>query len=240
MSDDYSTLEGYNSDADLGLGCGLPIQFAKIKKGDVVVDLGSGAGNDCFIARHEVGASGKVIGIDFTPKMIERARINAEARGFNNVEFREGDIEHMPITSNVADVIVSNCVLNLVPNKDGVFKEIFRVLKPGGHFSISDVVLEGSLPEGLQKEAEMYAGCVSGAIQKNVYLELIHTNGFKNIIIQKEKPIIIPEDILKNYLSQEEIRSFNNGAAGIFSLTVFAQKPTAENKPTCLPGSGCC
>jgi ubiquinone/menaquinone biosynthesis C-methylase UbiE len=172
--------------------------------------------------------------------MIERARINAEARGFNNVEFREGDIEHMPITSNVADVIVSNCVLNLVPNKDGVFKEIFRVLKPGGHFSISDVVLEGSLPEGLQKEAEMYAGCVSGAIQKNVYLELIHTNGFKNIIIQKEKPIIIPEDILKNYLSQEEIRSFNNGAAGIFSLTVFAQKPTAENKPTCLPGSGCC
>ena len=240
MSDDYSTLEGYNSDADLGLGCGLPTQFAKIKKGDVVVDLGSGAGNDCFIARHEVGASGKVIGIDFTPKMIERARINAEARGFNNVEFREGDIEHMPITSNVADVIVSNCVLNLVPNKDGVFKEIFRVLKPGGHFSISDVVLEGSLPEGLQKEAEMYAGCVSGAIQKNVYLELIHTNGFKNIIIQKEKPIIIPEDILKNYLSQEEIRSFNNGAAGIFSLTVFAQKPLAKNKSTCLPGSGCC
>jgi ubiquinone/menaquinone biosynthesis C-methylase UbiE len=240
MSDDYSTLEGYNSDADLGLGCGLPTQFAKIKKGDVVVDLGSGAGNDCFIARHEVGASGKVIGIDFTPKMIERARINAEARGFNNVEFREGDIEHMPITSNVADVIVSNCVLNLVPNKDGVFKEIFRVLKPGGHFSISDVVLEGSLPEGLQKEAEMYAGCVSGAIQKNVYLELIHTNGFENITIQKEKPIIIPEDILKNYLSQEEIRSFNNGAAGIFSLTVFAQKPLAENKSTCLPGSGCC
>ena len=240
MSDDYSTLEGYNSDADLGLGCGLPTQFAKIKKGDVVVDLGSGAGNDCFIARHEVGASGKVIGIDFTPKMIERARINAEARGFNNVEFREGDIEHMPITSNVADVIVSNCVLNLVPNKDGVFKEIFRVLKPGGHFSISDVVLEGSLPEGLQKEAEMYAGCVSGAIQKNVYLELIHTNGFENITIQKEKPIIIPEDILKNYLSQEEIRSFNNGAAGIFSLTVFAQKPLAKNKSTCLPGSGCC
>jgi len=240
MSDDYSTLEGYNSDADLGLGCGLPTQFAKIKKGDVVVDLGSGAGNDCFIARHEVGASGKVIGIDFTPKMIERARINAEARGFNNVEFREGDIEHMPITSNIADVIVSNCVLNLVPNKDGVFKEIFRVLKPGGHFSISDVVLEGSLPEGLQKEAEMYAGCVSGAVQKNVYLELIHTNGFENITIQKEKPIIIPEDILKNYLSQEEISSFNNGIVGIFSLTVFAQKPLAGNKSTCLPGSGCC
>jgi SAM-dependent methyltransferase len=197
MSDDYTNLEGYNAEADLGLGCGLPTQFAKIKKGDFVVDLGSGAGNDCFIARHETGETGKVIGIDFTPKMIEKARMNAEARGFNNVEFREGDIEHIPITSNIADVIVSNCVLNLVPNKDGVFKEIFRVLKPGGHFSISDVVVEGSLPEGLRKDAEMYAGCVSGAIQKEVYLELIHTNRFENICIQKEKAINIPEDILK-------------------------------------------
>src|SRR6188474_706872 len=161
MSDDYSQLEGYNPDADLGLGCGLPTQFANIKKGDVVIDLGSGAGNDCFIARHETGESGKVIGIDFTPAMIERARLNAEARGFNNVEFRQGDIEHMPVTAAVADVIVSNCVLNLVPNKDGVFKEIYRVLKPGGHFSISDIVLVGQLPEALQKDAEMYAGCVS-------------------------------------------------------------------------------
>lgn len=240
MSDDYSVLDGYNADADLGLGCGLPTQFAKIKKGDVVVDLGSGAGNDCFVARHETGETGKVIGIDFTPKMIERARMNAEARGFNNVEFREGDIEHMPITSNVADVIVSNCVLNLVPNKDGVFKEIYRVLKPGGHFSISDVVLEGSLPEGLRKDAEMYAGCVSGAVQKNVYLELIHANGFENITIQKEKPIIIPEDILKNYLSNEEIKSFKSGTTGIFSITVFAQKPLADQPSTCRPGSGCC
>ena len=240
MSDDYSTLQGYNSDADLGLGCGLPTQFAKIKRGDVVIDLGSGAGNDCFIARHEVGDTGKVIGIDFTPTMIERARMNADARGFHNVEFREGDIEHMPITSNVADVIVSNCVLNLVPNKNGVFREIFRVLKPGGHFSISDVVLEGSLPEGLRKDAEMYAGCVSGAVQKDVYLELIHANGFENITIQKVKPITIPHDILKNYLSQEEIRSFNSGTTGIFSLTVFAQKPIAGNNSTCLPGSGCC
>jgi len=216
MSDDYSSLEGYNSDADLGLGCGLPTQFAKIKKGDVVVDLGSGAGNDCFIARHEVGETGKVIGIDFTPKMIEKARMNAEARGFNNVEFREGDIEHIPITSNVADVIVSNCVLNLVPNKDGVFKEIFRVLKPGGHFSISDVVIEGSLPEGLKKDAEMYAGCVSGAIQKEVYLELIHTNGFENISIQKEKAINIPEDILKNYLNEKEWESARTLITSLF------------------------
>ena len=240
MSDDYTNLEGYNAEADLGLGCGLPTQFAKIKKGDFVVDLGSGAGNDCFIARHETGETGKVIGIDFTPKMIEKARMNAEARGFNNVEFREGDIEHIPITSNIADVIVSNCVLNLVPNKDGVFKEIFRVLKPGGHFSISDVVVEGSLPEGLRKDAEMYAGCVSGAIQKEVYLELIHTNRFENICIQKEKAINIPEDILKNYLNDKEINSFKNGSAGIFSLTVFARKPIFNNISAWTPEIGCC
>ena len=240
MSDDYTHLEGYNSDADLGLGCGLPTQFAKIKKGDIVVDLGSGAGNDCFIARHETGETGKVIGIDFTSAMIVRARTNAEARGFNNVEFRQGDIEQMPITSNVADVIVSNCVLNLVPNKDGVFKEIFRVLKPGGHFSISDVVLLGALPEGLRKDAEMYAGCIAGAIQKEVYLELIHANGFENIIIQKEKPIIIPDDILINYLTPDKIAQLKTGITGIFSITVFAQKPLADKQTCCTPGSGCC
>ncbi|MEJ7672847.1 MAG: arsenite methyltransferase [Chitinophagaceae bacterium] len=148
---DYNELEGYNADADLGLGCGLPTQYAKIKTGDVVIDLGSGAGNDAFIARHETGQTGKVIGIDFTPAMIEKARSNSEARGLNNVEFRQGDIENMPVTDNTADVIVSNCVLNLVPNKDAVFKEILRVLKPGGHFSISDIVLVGELPAQIQK-----------------------------------------------------------------------------------------
>jgi arsenite methyltransferase len=237
MTDDYSNLEGYNPDADLGLGCGLPTQFAKIKKGDTVVDLGSGAGNDCFIARNETGEDGKVIGIDFTPAMIEKAKTNAQKLGFQNVEFRQGDIENMPITSNIADVVVSNCVLNLVPNKDGVFKEILRVLKPGGHFSISDVVLVGSLPEALRKDAEMYAGCVSGAIQKEVYLELIHVNGFKNVTVQKEKPIIIPDDILKNYLSGDELINFKNGNTGIFSVTVFAEKPI-EKAACCEPG--CC
>ena len=238
MSDDYSTLKGYNADADLGLGCGLPTEYARIKKGDVVVDLGSGAGNDCFIARHETGDTGKVIGIDFTPAMIDKARQNAETRGFNNVEFRQGDIENMPITSNAADVIVSNCVLNLVPNKDAVIKEIYRVLKPGGHFSISDVVLLGALPAGLRKDAEMYAGCVSGAIQKEVYLELIQSNGFENINIQKEKLITIPDDILKNYLSHQEIMALKMGSTGIFSITVYAEKPITEQK--CAPGSGCC
>lgn len=237
MSEDYTTLNGYNADADLGLGCGLPTQYAQIKKGDVVVDLGSGAGNDCFIARHETGETGKVIGVDFTPAMIDKARSNAELRGFNNVEFRQGDIESMPITANTADVIVSNCVLNLVPNKDAVIKDIYRVLKPGGHFSISDVVLIGALPEGLRKDAEMYAGCVSGAIQKEVYMELIHANGFEQVTIQKEKAIIIPDDILINYLTTEQIAAFKNGATGIFSVTVFAKKPMAEK---CVPGGGCC
>ncbi len=234
MSDDYTELNGYNAEADLGLGCGLPTQFAKIKKGDTVIDLGSGAGNDCFIARAETGETGKVIGIDFTEAMLNKARTNAEKRGFNNVEFRLGDIEKMPVTADIADVIVSNCVLNLVPNKDAVFKEICRVLKPGGHFSISDVVLVGRLPEGLRKDAEMYAGCVSGAIQKEVYMELIQANGFTNITLQKEKAIIIPDDILINYLSATELQEFKTGNTGIFSITVYAEKPTA----CCAPG--CC
>jgi SAM-dependent methyltransferase len=238
MSDDYTTLEGYNAAADLGLGCGLPTQFANIKKGNVVIDLGSGAGNDCFIARAETGETGKVIGIDFTPAMINKARANAEKLNFHNVEFRQGDIESMPVTSNTADVVVSNCVLNLVPNKDAVIKEIYRVLKPGGHFSISDVVLIGNLPDELRKDAEMYAGCVAGAIQKQVYMELINANEFKNVTIQKEKAIIIPDDILKNYLNETQLDSFKTGSTGIFSVTVYAEKPVAAS--CCTPGSGCC
>jgi arsenite methyltransferase len=235
MTDDYSNLQGYNPDADLGLGCGLPTQFARIKKGDVVIDLGSGAGNDCFIARAETGETGKVIGIDFTDAMINKARINAEKLGFQNVEFRKGDIEDMPVASDIADVIVSNCVLNLVPNKNGVFKEINRVLKPNGHFSISDIVLVGTLPAKIQEAAEMYAGCVAGAIQKQAYMELIEINGFKNVIIQKEKSIVVPDDILSGYLSEEEIREFRNSGTGIFSITVYAEK---SSEACC--GSGCC
>jgi ubiquinone/menaquinone biosynthesis C-methylase UbiE len=238
MSDDYTTLEGYNADADLGLGCGLPTQFAKIKKGDVVIDLGSGAGNDAFIARAETGETGKVIGIDFTPAMIEKARYNAEVRGVHNVEFRQGDIEQIPVTSNVADVVVSNCVLNLVPNKLNVFKEIFRVLKPGGHFSISDIVLTGDLPAKIKTAAEMYAGCVASAIQKEIYLEFIELAGFQNMTLQKEKPIIVPDDILKNYLNESEIAEYKKMGNIIFSITVYAEKPKAET--CCTPGSGCC
>lgn len=253
MMDDYSDIEGYIADADLGLGCGLPTQFAQISKGDTVIDLGSGAGNDCFVARHETGLEGKVIGIDFTPAMIDKARANAEKLGYNNVEFRQGDIDEMPVSDDVADVIVSNCVLNLVPNKEKVINEIFRVLKPGGHFSISDIVLAGDLPEALKQDAEMYAGCVAGAIQRTDYLQYIEDAGFQNITLQKEKPIVIPDDILSKYLSGDEIAAFNQGDTGIFSITVYAEKAGGNSKKpkltlselqsddnSCLPGSGCC
>ena len=238
MADDYSKLQGYNPDADLGLGCGLPTQFARIKKGDVVVDLGSGAGNDAFIARHETGDTGKIIGIDFTPAMIDRARQNASVRGFNNVEFREGDIDNMPVAGNFADVVVSNCVLNLVPNKKQVFAEIFRVLKQGGHFSISDIVLEGDLPAEIREAAEMYAGCVSGAVQKKTYLDLIREAGFTNITIQKEKQITVPDNILKQYLSDAQFAAFKNSGAAIKSITVYAEKSVREKSSCCQPG--CC
>ena len=247
MSDEYQ-MDGYKEEADLGLGCGLPTQFAMIQEGDTVVDLGSGAGNDCFVARHESGPTGKVIGIDFTPEMINLARKNAAVNGFNNVEFRQGDIENMPVTEGTVDVVVSNCVLNLLPTKDKIFHEIHRVLKPGGHFSISDIVLEGDLPTELTQAAEMYAGCVSGAIQKSNYLSEIAEAGFDGVTVQKEKAIIIPDDILQDYMNQEEIDSFKNGTTGIFSITVFGKKagvksnviPIIEGGAVCTPGGGCC
>lgn len=240
MADDYTKLEGYNPDADLGLGCGLPTEFAKIKEGDTVIDLGSGAGNDAFIARRFTGKTGKVIGIDFTEPMIKKARTNADKLELNNVEFRQGDIDDMPVTSNYANVIVSNCVLNLVPNKHKVISEIYRVLKPGGHFSISDIVLEGELPAKWREIAELYAGCVSGAIQKQLYLGIIEQAGFKNINLQKDKVIIIPDTILSNYLTADEILEYKNGKAKITSITVYAEKPVKDERNCCEPGSGCC
>lgn len=233
MSDEYSHLEGYSADADLKLGCGLPTEFAKIKAGNTVVDLGSGAGNDCFVARHETGESGKVIGVDFTSAMIEKARTNAEKLGYNNVEFRQGDIENIPITAHVADVVVSNCVMNLVPDKPKAFGEVYRILKAGGHFSISDIVLTGDLPERIKNAAEMYAGCVASAIQKDDYLKIIKDAGFKNISLQKEKPIIIPNDILKNYLTDDEIEVYNANKNIIYSITVYGEKQASCCEPDC-------
>ncbi len=236
FSDDYSNLKGYQPDADLGLGCGLPTEFALIKKGDTVVDLGSGAGNDCFVARSLTGESGKVIGLDMTDAMVTKAWENADKLGFTNVEFRKGDIEQMPIGGNRADVVISNCVLNLVPDKQKAFSEIFRILKPGGHFSISDVVIEGSMPMELQEAAEMYAGCVSGAIQKEVYLELIRQQGFSEIQVQKEKQVILPDDILQAYLDEGQRNLYRSSGFGIYSITVFAKKPDE----TACCGPGCC
>jgi len=234
MADDYAALQGYVADADLGLGCGLPTEFAGIKAGDTVVDLGSGAGNDAFVARAIAGETGKIIGIDFTEKMIGKARANADKLGFINVEFRQGDIENMPLAAEVADVVVSNCVLNLVPDKPKAFAETFRILKKGGHFSVSDIVLTGELPQGLQQSAEMYAGCISGAIQKQDYIRIIEKAGFTNITIQKEKRIVLPAEILKDYLTPGEAGAFNESNQGIFSITVYAEKPVS----CCAPG--CC
>jgi arsenite methyltransferase len=233
MSDEYEHLEGYHPDADLKLGCGLPTEYAKIKPGDIVVDLGSGAGNDCFVARYETGETGKVIGIDFTEAMIEKARNNAEKRGYHNVEFRQGDIEKIPISANIADVVVSNCVMNLVPDKPKAFSEVYRILKPGGHFSISDIVLTGELPERIKNAAEMYAGCVASAILKDDYLQIIKDAGFKNLTLQKEKAIIIPNDILKDYLNEEEIEVYNSNKNIIYSITVYGEKQASCCEPNC-------
>ncbi|HMZ66954.1 MAG TPA: arsenite methyltransferase, partial [Leptospiraceae bacterium] len=228
----------YNKEADLGLGCGIPTQFANIQEGNIVIDLGSGAGNDAFVVRSIVGEKGKVLGIDMTEAMIEKARMNNENLGFNNVEFRLGEIEKIPSTSNVADVVVSNCVLNLVPDKAKAFSEIHRVLKNGGHFCISDIVLAGNIPDILRKHADMYAGCVSSAIQKTEYLAHIKNAGFANIEIKKEKVLTIPDDILQEYLTKEELELFKNSKTEIQSITVYAEKHS--KKSCCEPNSGCC
>ncbi len=205
MQDEYDHLEGYVADADLGLGCGLPTEYAGIKKGDTVIDLGSGAGNDVFVARAIVGDEGKVIGLDMTEEMIDKAKKNNAKLGYKNVEFQFGDIEQMPFDNNIVDVVVSNCVLNLVPDKRKAFAEIYRILKPGAHFCVSDIVLKGELPAGLKKSAEMYAGCVAGALQQDEYLSIIKETGFTNIEIKKTKVIELPDDVLKEYLNDSEV-----------------------------------
>jgi len=205
---DYTKMDGYVADADLQLGCGIPTEFADIKAGDTVVDLGSGAGNDVFVARQLAGDSGKVIGVDMTPEMIERANSNKAKLGFENIEFKLGDIENLPLEDNISDVVVSNCVLNLVPDKQKAFEEIHRVLKPGAHFCISDIVLEGEIPEGLKKSAEMYAGCVSGALQKNDYLGIVEDVGFINIEVKKSREIVLPDELLKTYLDESQMKKY--------------------------------
>lgn len=224
FNDDYTQLKGYNKNADLKLGCGVPTEVAAIKSGHIVLDLGSGAGNDAFVARAIVGDNGKVIGLDMTEAMIEKARRNANSLGYTNVEFKLGDIEAMPIDSNSIDVIISNCVLNLVPDKVKAFSEMHRVLKVGGHFSVSDIVLARSLPSQLQKAAELYVGCVSGAIEKTEYLGIIDETGFDNVQVKIEKPIHLPEEVLSKYLNDDDMKQFKSAGAAILSITVFGEK----------------
>ena len=224
FSESYQNLEGYNPDADYNLGCGIPTEYAQIKAGDTVVDLGSGAGNDCFVARALAGETGRVIGVDMTEAMIKKAKENNNKLGFKNVEFRLGDIENMPVESDSTDVVISNCVLNLVPDKDKAFSEIFRVLKHGGHLSVSDVVLGGSLHEKIQQDAELYAGCVSGAIDIDLYLKKMEEAGLVNIKVQKSKMITLPDETLLKHLDQQELKEFRESDSGIFSITVYAEK----------------
>lgn len=233
FSEDYSKLEGYNPDADYGLGCGLPTEFAKIKPGDTIVDLGSGAGNDCFVARQITGENGHVIGVDMTPNMIDKARENAQKLKLKNVEFRLGEIENLPVKNGEADVVVSNCVLNLVPDKKKALEETFRILKNGGHFSVSDIVTYDAIPDGLRDEAALYAGCVSGALRKNDYMQLIRKTGFVNVVIQKERKINLPDELLKKYLNTEQIRKYKEEFAGIASITVYGEKPCYEKLSNC-------
>lgn len=224
LQDEYHGLEGYVAEADLGLGCGLPTEHAGIKKGNTVVDLGSGAGNDVFIARAIVGDEGKVIGLDMTEEMIDKAKLNNAKLGYKNVEFKLGDIEQMPLEDNLADVVVSNCVLNLVPDKRKAFSEIYRILKPGAHFCVSDIVIQGEMIGELKKSAEMYAGCVSGALRQGEYLNIIKEAGFKNVEIKKSKKTDLPDDLLSEYLSAEGIKEYKEKMKGIFSITVVGYK----------------
>jgi len=173
-------------DANLGLGCGNPTALASLKKGEIVLDLGSGAGFDCFLAANKVGKNGKVIGVDMTPAMIKKAKENAKKNGYTNVEFRQGDIEDLPVTDNSVDVIISNCVINLSPDKKRVFQEAFRVLKPGGRIIVSDIVLLKELPYSIKNSVEAYVGCISGASLKNEYLKFIKETGFKEITVTDE------------------------------------------------------
>jgi SAM-dependent methyltransferase len=225
FSENYESKEGYNPDADLNLGCGIPTDYAGIKKGNHVLDLGSGAGNDCFVARAIVGENGKVTGLDMTEQMVSKASENCTKLNFKNVEFVLGDIENMPFDDNLFDVVISNCVLNLVPDKSKAFSEIFRVLKPGGHFSVSDVVLKGTLSDKMKKDAEMYAGCVSGASEMTEYLKIIENSGFLNVKVHKQKEIKLPDSLLSDYNDADELNSYHTGDRGIFSITVSAERP---------------
>lgn len=220
MDEDYSQQEGYVPDANLNLGCGLPTAFAGLKPGQTVIDLGSGAGNDAFIAAHQVGPAGRVIGIDMTPQMLERAEENRRKIGLSNVEFRMGEIENLPLPDGVADVVMSNCVINLVPDKRKAFSEIYRVLKPSGYFVISDVVVEGEMSPAAKAAAELYSGCISGALKKDEYLRIITETGFRDLRLDKEREVPVPQEVLDRVLAEVPPSERTLGHARVLSITV--------------------
>jgi SAM-dependent methyltransferase len=224
FNESYENLPGYVKDADLNLGCGVPTEYVGLEEGQSVIDLGCGAGNDCFISRSIVGETGKVVGIDFTDEMIEKARKNAGTLGYKNVEFLKGDIENIPVDDGSFDVVISNCVLNLVPDKEKAFSEIHRILKKNGHFCVSDIVLKGSLPEKVRETAALYAGCVSGALQMDEYLAIIKKTEFTNIEVKKERQIHVPNSMFLEHISIDELEEFRSSGTGIYSITVVGSK----------------
>lgn len=224
IGDAYDGIGGYVEDADLGLSCGVPVEHAGLEPGQTVLDLGSGAGLDVFVARNEVGEDGHVIGVDMTAEMVAKARENAKQSGFDNVEFRLGEIEHLPVRSDSVDVVISNCVLNLVPDKQRAFAEIFRVLKPGGHFCISDIVSSQALPEWIKDIAEAYAGCVSGAIPKENYLRLIEETGFSQVTVATQRRIQVPAELVAKSLTRQQQEEAMSNDLHVMSVTVTAVK----------------
>jgi len=194
--------------ADFSLGCGDPVALASLKPGETVVDLGSGGGLDCFLAAGKVGEKGRVIGVDMTPEMIDKARENGRKSKHKNVEFRLGEIENLPVADNTADIIISNCVINLSPNKQRVFEEAFRVLKPGGRLMISDIVLLKPLPEAVKKSKEAYVGCVAGAVMKDEYVRLVKKTGFQDVRIVDETSFPI-EFVLDDPASKKIMKDLN-------------------------------
>ena len=221
----YAEKPGYVAEADLGLGCGLPVDTADLRPGQTVLDLGSGAGNDAFVAREIVGETGKVIGVDMTADMVRKARDHAQRLGYANVEFRLGELEALPVESGSVDRAVSNCVFNLVPDKSKAYAELFRVLKPGGRFSVSDIVLEGALPEKLAKVAELYAGCISGAQQKEEARAALLAAGLVKVEAARERAFALPDDFLALWLSPDEIRALRETGGKLLSVTWTGERP---------------
>jgi ubiquinone/menaquinone biosynthesis C-methylase UbiE len=218
-------------ESNLGLGCGNPVALASLNEGEIVLDMGAGAGFDCFLASTRVGSSGKIIGVDITSEMVDKARANARKGGYSNIDFRQGDLENMPVADNYVDVVISNCVINLVPNKKMVFKEAFRVLKPGGRLAVSDVVLQKELPEFVKRSTEAYIGCLAGAIMKEEYLEIIKKVGFQDVKVVAESSFPIESLICEKAgssiidmpkISAEQQRDVSDS---ILSIKVSAVKP---------------